>query len=151
MQIPRVEITDSVSKGHVSLEDTQLIWVENRLYKITALTPVKPGFYRPVLSGHKYSVSLQDTKIDLVVSHQDTNNDSSVSPEDTDILSYQDTKDGDGVSHEDTKDEAKVSYKDIDREDIVSHEDTCDNVKVSPQDIVFGPLAKKQEISIYDF
>lgn len=140
MQIPNVEIIDSVSKGHVSLEDTQLIWVGDKLYKITALTPVKPGFYRPVLSGHKYSVSLQDTKIDLLVSHQDT-----------DILSYQDTKNRDGVSYEDTKDEEKVSYKDMDREDIVSHKDTADNVNVSHKDIAFGPLAKKQEISIYDF
>lgn len=129
MQIPNVEIIDSVSKGHVSLEDTQLIWVGDKLYKVTALTPVKPGIYRPVLSGHKYSVSLQDTKIDLLVSHQDTNNDVSVSPEDTNVMFSQDRQNIDEVSHK----------------------DTVDNVNVSHQDIAFGPLAKKQEISIYDF
>lgn len=140
MQIPNVEIIDSVSKGHVSLEDTQLIWVGDKLYKITALTPVKPGFYRPVLSGHKYSVSLQDTKIDLLVSHQDTNNDVSVSPEDTNVMSYQDTNNGSFVSSQDRQ-----------NIDEVSHKDTIDNVNVSHQDIAFGPLAKKREISIYDF
>ena len=129
MQIPNVEIIDSVSKGHVSLEDTQLIWVGDKLYKITALTPVKPGVYRPVLSGHKYSVSLQDTKIDLVVSHQDTNNDSFVSPEDKVFVSSQDREDIDEVSPQDTSESGFVSHQDID----------------------FGPLAKKKEISIYDF
>lgn len=140
MQIPNVEIIDSVSKGHVSLEDTQLIWVGDKLYKITALTPVKPGIYRPVLSGHKYSVSLQDTKIDLLVSHQDTNNDVSVSPEDTNVMSSQDTNNGSFVSSQDRQ-----------NIDEVSHKDTIDNVNVSHQDIAFGPLAKKREISIYDF
>lgn len=132
----------------MSLKDTQLIWVGDKLYKITSLTPVKPGVYRPVLSGHKYSVSLQDTEINLLVSHQDTNNDVSVSPEDTNVMSSQDTNNGSFVSPEDTD---ILSYQD--REDIneVSHKDTVDNVKVSHQDIAFGPLAKKQEISIYDF
>lgn len=148
MQIPNVEIIDSVSKGHVSLEDTQLIWVGDKLYKITALTPVKPGIYRPVLSGHKYSVSLQDTKINLLVSHQDTNNDVSVSPEDTNIMSFQDTDNGSFVSSED---KVFVSSQDRRNIDEVSHKDTADNAKVSHQDIAFGPLAKKQEISIYDF
>lgn len=140
MQIPNVEIIDSVSKGHVSLEDTQLIWVGDKLYKITALTPVKPGIYRPVLSGHKYSVSLQDTEINLLVSHQDTNNDVSVSPEDTNAMSSQDTRDSNFVSSQDRR-----------NIDEVSHKDTVDNVSVSHQDIAFGPLAKKREISIYDF
>lgn len=140
MQIPNVEIIDSVSKGHVSLEDTQLIWVGDKLYKITALTPVKPGIYRPVLSGHKYSVSLQDTKINLLVSHQDTNNDVSVSPEDTNVMSSQDTNNGSFVSSQDRR-----------NIDEVSHKDTVDNANVSHQDIAFGPLAKKREISIYDF
>lgn len=140
MQIPNVEIIDSVSKGHVSLEDTQLIWVGDKLYKVTALTPVKPGIYRPVLSGHKYSVSLQDTKIDLLVSHQDTNNDVSASPEDTNVMSSQDTDNGSFVSSQDRQ-----------NIDEVSHKDTVDNAKVSHQDIAFGPLAKKREISIYDF
>lgn len=140
MQIPNVEIIDSVSKGHVSLEDTQLIWVGDKLYKITALTPVKPGIYRPVLSGHKYSVSLQDTKINLLVSHQDTNNNVSVSPEDTNVMSSQDTDNDSFVSSQDRQNIVDVSHK-----------DTADNVNVSHQDIAFGPLAKKQEISIYDF
>lgn len=140
MQIPNVEIIDSVSKGHVSLEDTQLIWVGDKLYKVTALTPVKPGIYRPVLSGHKYSVSLQDTKIDLLVSHQDTNNDVSVSPEDTNVMSSQDTDNGSFVSSQDRQNINEVSHK-----------DTVDNANVSHQDIAFGPLAKKREISIYDF
>lgn len=148
MQIPNVEIIDSVSKGHVSLEDTQLIWVGDKLYKITALTPVKPGIYRPVLSGHKYSVSLQDTKIDLLVSHQDTNNDVSVSPEDTNVMSSQDTDNGSFVSPED---KVFVSSQNRQNIDEVSHKDTVDNVNVSHQDIAFGPLAKKREISIYDF
>lgn len=126
MQIPRVEIIDCVSKGHVSLEDTQLMWIGDKLYKITALTPVKPGVYRPVLSGHKYSVSLQDTELKPVLSPEDTNN---VSQEDTDILSSKDTDMGDPVSPQDTK----------------------NNYSVSPEDIAFGPLAKKREISIYDF
>ena len=148
MQIPRVEIIDCVSKGHVSLEDTQLMWIGDKLYKITALTPVKPGVYRPVLSGHKYSVSLQDTELKPILSPEDTNN---VSQEDTDILSSQDTKDRGGVSYEDTKDEVKVSSKDTDMGDTVSLQDTKNNYSVSPEDIAFGPLAKKREISIYDF
>lgn len=63
MNIPEVKIIDSVSSGQINMDDIELMWVDNKLYKIVPLTPNKNGVYRPVLSGHKYSVSYGDTQL----------------------------------------------------------------------------------------
>lgn len=67
MNIPEVKIIDSVSSGQINMDDIELLWVDNKLYKIVPLTPNKNGVYRPVLSGHKYSVSYGDTQLNKVV------------------------------------------------------------------------------------
>ena len=66
MNIPEVKIIDSVSSGQINMDDIELLWVDNKLYKIVPLTPNKNGVYRPVLSGHKYSVSYGDTQLNKV-------------------------------------------------------------------------------------
>lgn len=48
------------------MDDIELLWVDKKLYKIVPLTPNKNGVYRPVLSGHKYSVSYGDTQLNKV-------------------------------------------------------------------------------------
>lgn len=63
MNIPEVKIIDSVSSGQINMDDIELLWVDKKLYKIVPLTPNKNGVYRPVLSGHKYSVSYGDTQL----------------------------------------------------------------------------------------
>ena len=63
MNIPEVKIIDSVSSGQINMDDIELLWVDEKLYKIVPLTPNKNGVYRPVLSGHKYSVSYGDTQL----------------------------------------------------------------------------------------
>ena len=66
MNIPEVKIIDSVSSGQINMDDIELLWVDEKLYKIVPLTPNKNGVYRPVLSGHKYSVSYGDTQLNKV-------------------------------------------------------------------------------------
>lgn len=66
MNIPEVKIIDSVSSGQINMDDIELLWVDKKLYKIMPLTPNKNGVYRPVLSGHKYSVSYGDTQLNKV-------------------------------------------------------------------------------------
>ena len=66
MNIPEVKIIDSVSSGQINMDDIELLWVDKKLYKIVPLTPNKSGVYRPVLSGHKYSVSYGDTQLNKV-------------------------------------------------------------------------------------
>lgn len=66
MNIPEVKIIDSVSLGQINMDDIELLWVDKKLYKIVPLTPNKNGVYRPVLSGHKYSVSYGDTQLNKV-------------------------------------------------------------------------------------
>lgn len=66
MNIPEVKIIDSVSSGQINMDDIELLWVDKKLYKIVPLTPNKNGVYRPVLSGHKYSVSYGDTQLNKV-------------------------------------------------------------------------------------
>lgn len=66
MNIPEVKIIDNVSSGQINMDDIELLWVDKKLYKIVPLTPNKNGVYRPVLSGHKYSVSYGDTQLNKV-------------------------------------------------------------------------------------
>lgn len=70
MNIPEVKIIDSVSSGQINMDDIELLWVDNKLYKIVPLTPNKSGVYRPVLSGHKYSVSYGDTQLNKVTAEE---------------------------------------------------------------------------------
>ena len=70
MNIPEVKIIDSVSSGQINMDDIELLWVDKKLYKIVPLTPNKNGVYRPVLSGHKYSVSYGDTQLNKVIAEE---------------------------------------------------------------------------------
>lgn len=70
MNIPEVKIIDSVSSGQINMENIELLWVDKKLYKIVPLTPNKSGVYRPVLSGHKYSVSYGDTQLNKVIAEE---------------------------------------------------------------------------------
>ena len=70
MNIPEVKIIDSVSSGQINMDDIELLWVDKKLYKIVPLTPNKSGVYRPVLSGHKYSVSYGDTQLNKVIAEE---------------------------------------------------------------------------------
>ena len=66
MNIPEVKMIDSVSSRQINMDGVELLWVNKKLYKITPLTPNRNGVYRPVLSGHKYSVSYGDTELNKV-------------------------------------------------------------------------------------
>lgn len=70
MNIPEVKIIDSVSSRQINMDGVELLWVNKKLYKITPLTPNKNGVYRPVLSGHKYSVSYEDTELNKVAKEE---------------------------------------------------------------------------------
>ena len=70
MNIPEVKIIDSVSSGQIDMDNIELLWVDKKLYKIVPLTPNKSGVYRPVLSGHKYSVSYGDTQLNKVIAEE---------------------------------------------------------------------------------
>lgn len=59
MNIPRIKILDEDLEEFEPTEEQSLVWVGDKLCKITTFSPVKPNTYRPVVNGKKYSVSVE--------------------------------------------------------------------------------------------
>lgn len=59
MNIPTVKMIDEELTEFEPTEEQSLVWVGDKLCKITAFSPVKPGTYRPVIDGKKYSISVE--------------------------------------------------------------------------------------------
>lgn len=59
MNIPTIKMIDEELTEFEPTEEQSLVWVGDKLCKITAFSPVKPGTYRPVIDGKKYSISVE--------------------------------------------------------------------------------------------